>query len=104
LFLSNYDSNWIGYLNNFINKASIGINGIWSNTVGFPQTKFLVFKGARNEKDFKSFAENNQTPARVWYSAYPDLTVQDIDKHSAVREELVATLEDEATRKWLRLF
>ncbi|HEX8249556.1 MAG TPA: hypothetical protein VF599_15370 [Pyrinomonadaceae bacterium] len=104
LFLSNYDGSWISYLDDFIDKASIGLTGIWSNTVGFPPAKFLVFKGAQDEAGFKSFSRDSQTPARVWYSAYPDLTVQNIDKDSAIREDLFTTPDDNAAKNWLRLF
>jgi hypothetical protein len=104
LFLSNFDGSWISYLDDFIDKASIGLTGIWSNTVGFPKTKFLVFEGAKNEADFKAFSRFSQTPALVWYSAYPDLTVKNIDKDSVIREELFTTPDDAAARNWLRLF
>jgi hypothetical protein len=104
LFLSNYDGSWISYLDDFIDKASIGLTGIWSNTVGFPTTKFLVFEGAQNEADFKAFSRHSQIPTLVWYSAYPDLTVKNINKDSVIREELFTTPDDAAARNWLRLF
>jgi hypothetical protein len=104
LFLSNYDGSWISYLDDFIDKASFGLTGIWSNTVGFPTTRFLVFEGAQNEADFKAFSRYSQTPALVWYSAYSDLTVKNIDKDSVIREELFTTPDDAAARNWLRLF
>ena len=104
LFLSNYDGSWISYLDDFIDKASIGLTAVWSNTVGFPPAKLLVFEGAQNEAGFKSFSRDSQTPARVWYSAYPDLTVQNIDKDSSIREDLFTTPDETAAKNWLRLF
>lgn len=88
LFLSNFDGSWESYLDDFIDKASIGLTGIWTNTVGFPRTRWLVLEGARDGVAFKAFARAQQTLTAVWYSAYPDLTVQQIDAHSTLREGL----------------
>lgn len=104
LFLSNYDGSWTSYLDDFIDKAAPGLTGIWSNTQGFPYTKFLVFDGARDELRFKAFARNHQVPSLVWYSAYRDLTVQNIDKDSSIRENISATLSNPETNEWLKLF
>ena len=46
LFLSNFDGSWENYLDDFIDKASIGLTGVWSNTLKFPRTYFLVLGGA----------------------------------------------------------
>ena len=104
LFLSNYDGSWSSYLDDFIDKASPGLTGIWSNTVEFPKTRFLVFDGARDEPAFKAFARSMQIPSLVWYSAYPDLTVQNIDKDSSIREDLFTDFSQIDTDKWLKLF
>ena len=104
LFLSNLDGSWASYLDDFIDKASTGLTAIWTNTQGFPYTKFLVKDGARDELAFKAYARNHQAPSLVWYSAYTDLTVQNIDKDSAIREQLLTPLSDEETKKWLQLF
>jgi hypothetical protein len=104
LFLSNYDGSWSSYLDDFIDKAATGLTGIWSNTQGFPHTKFLLFDGARNEINFKAYARNHQVSSRVWYSAYRDLTVQNIDKDSKIRENLFGDLSEAETKEWLKLF
>jgi hypothetical protein len=104
LFLSNYDGSWTSYLDDFIDKAARGLTGIWSNTQGFPYTKFLVLDGARDELRFKAFARNQQVPSLVWYSAYRDLTVQNIDKDSSIRENIFTALSDPETKDWLKLF
>ncbi len=104
LFLSNFDGSWGNYLDDFIDKASPGLTGIWSNTIDFPPTRFLVLDGARNGPRFKSFARDKQTLTRVWYSAYPNLTVQNIDNNSAIREDLFTTLDETAVRSWLWRF
>ncbi|MDF2431759.1 MAG: hypothetical protein JWP44_1390 [Mucilaginibacter sp.] len=104
LFLSNFDGSWASYLDDFIDKASPGLTGIWTNTVGFPSTRYLVLDGARDELRFKAFARSMQVPSLVWYSAYPDLTVQNIDKDSAIREDVWTDLSETDTKKWLKLF
>ena len=104
LFLSNYGGSWGSYLDDFIDKASKGLTGIWSNTTGFPPARFLVLDGARNGPRFKSFARDSQVPASVWYSAYPDFTVQNIDNNSAIREDLFNSLDEAALKNWLRRF
>jgi hypothetical protein len=104
LFLSNFDGSWSSYLDDFIDKAAKGLTGIWSNTAGFPKTRLLVNEGATDELRFKAFARNSQVPSTVWYSAYTALTVQNIDKDSAIREGLVGELAEADTKKWLKLF
>jgi len=103
LFLSNYGGSWGSYLDDFIDKASLGLTAIWSNTSGFPPAKFLAFKGATDGPRFKSFARGSQTAAIVWYSAYPDLTVPNINNNSAIREGLyAAALDDDEIKEWLQ--
>ena len=101
LFLTNYDGSWENYLDDFIDKASIGLTGIWSNTVNFPRTRFLVLGGAQDERRFKTISRRNQVYSNVWYSAYDRLTVQAIDNNSAIREGMFRPLDEEATRRWL---
>jgi hypothetical protein len=104
LFVSNFDGSWENYLDDFIDKASIGLTGIWSNTAGFPQARWLVLDGARDGSRFKEYARDSQTRTNVWYSAYKQLTVQAVDNNSAIREDLFTSLDDAATRNWLRRF
>lgn len=104
LFLSNYGGSWGNYLDDFIDKASFGLTAIWSNTNDFPPTRFLFLDGSRDGPRFKSFARGKQRVTNVWYSAYPDSTVQNINNNSAIREDLFNTLDDTAARSWLRRF
>ena len=104
LFVSNFDGSWENYLDDFIDKASPGLTAIWSNTVGFPMTNWLVKDGARDGSRFKANARDKQTKTNVWYSAYKPLTVQTIDNNSRIREDLFTPLDDAATRDWLRRF
>jgi hypothetical protein len=104
LFLTNYDGSWENYLDDFIDKASIGLTGIWSNTINFPRTRFLVLGGAQDERRFKTISRRNQVYSNVWYSAYDRLTVQAIDNNSAIREQMFGPLDEKQTRRWLWRF
>jgi hypothetical protein len=104
LFLTNYDGSWENYLDDFIDKAALGLTGIWSNTEDFPRTRFLVFGGAKDAPRFKAIARHTQAYTNVWYSAYPRSTVRSIDNNSAIREDLFKPLDDAATRRWLWRF
>ena len=102
LFLSNFDGSWENYLDDFIDKASHGLTSIWSNTVNFPRTRWLILGGAQDGPRFKAVARDSQTLTNVWYSAYWDLTVQGIDNASSLREELPNNLDANAAKAWLQ--
>ncbi len=104
LFLSNFDGSWENYLDDFIDRASAGLTLIWSNTKQFPRTRYLVDGGARDGHSFKAVARAYQTRTNVWYSAYPDLTVQQIDRNSTIAEGVLQDLDPGAERAWLRNF
>lgn len=104
LFVSNFDGSWENYLDDFIDKASNGLTGVWSNTVDFPKARFLILDGSRDGSRFKAAARAKQTYTNVWYSGYKQLTVQTIDNNSSIREDLFTSLDDSATRNWLRRF
>jgi hypothetical protein len=104
LFLSNYDGAWSSYLDEFVDHAARGLTAIWSNTVGFPRTRLLLFRGARDRAAFKAFARMQQAPTGLFYSAYPNLSVQQIDSNTALRDGLVERLGADARSAWLRRF
>jgi hypothetical protein len=104
LFLSNYDGSWENYLDDFIDRASAGLTAIWSNTVGFPRSYFLINGGAQDELLFKTLTRQSQVPSLIWYSAYPDLSVQNIQTNAAIREGLFVTMDAAAEQAWLLNF
>ena len=104
LFLSNYDGSWENYLDDFIDRASNGLTAIWSNTVGFPRSYFLVYGGATDELLFKTLVRQSQRPSWVWYSAYPDLSIQNINANAAIREGLFKPMDAAGEQAWLELF
>ena len=102
LFFSNYGGSWESYLGDFIDKASVGLTGVWSNTVLFPRTRWLISGGATDEERFKSWARAQQTPTDVWYTAYKTLTVKNIINNKEIRKGLSGNLTDDQTLEWLR--
>lgn len=103
LFFSNYDGSWEAYLGDFIDKASIGLTMIWTNTLWYPKTRLLLFKGARDEGAFKAWTRAYQVPTQVWYSAYPLLSVADVLKNARIRSLLGSALTPERSAELLAL-
>jgi len=103
LFFSNYDGSWESYLGEFIDKAALGLTMIWTNTIWYPKTRLLLFKGAKDEEAFKTWTRANQVPTQVWYSAYPTLSVGDVLRNAKVRELLGSRLDVAAAERLLAL-
>src|SRR5437764_9273672 len=87
IFASNYDGSLESYMDDFIDKLAWGLNAVFSNGVGYPPTRWLLFGGARDEQAFKSYLRLHQLPS-VWYTAYGDLSARNIDENTRIREEL----------------
>lgn len=101
LFFSNYDGSWESYLGDFIDRAASGLTAVWSNTRRYPKTFFLLGRGARDEERFKTWARAQQIATQVWYSAYPELSVQNILNNTELRNGLAkATLSESEARAW----
>ncbi|MGL4560637.1 MAG: hypothetical protein ACRCV5_24295, partial [Afipia sp.] len=101
LFLDNYGGAWESYLNEFIDLAAVkGLNAIWSNTFvtaegksyGFPAAKFLFWRGAQAEQPFKAYVRQSQVETIAWYSAYPTLSVVNINASTDLRQALFKPL------------
>ncbi|MEZ5726869.1 MAG: hypothetical protein R3E48_02005 [Burkholderiaceae bacterium] len=86
LFLTNYDGDFNGYLGEF--QSAAGVNMIWGATKGFPKSFMLFLDGARTEQIFKNTARRSQFESLVWYSAYPSLSVEEIERATTLREAL----------------
>jgi len=129
LFFSNYDFSWESYLGDFIDLASDGLTGVWCNTTFFPQTRvhawtaiprilllvlrqispsvrlpaLLLFKyGARQEQEFKKWTRDHQVPTQVWYSAYPLLSVVNVNNNTDIARGLFASHRGAELGEWLR--
>jgi hypothetical protein len=88
LFFSNFDHSWDSYLDDFIEKAHGGLTLAWGSGVGFPATRFLVMDGASHGRQFKAWARHSMAVSRFWYSAYKDLTVDQIERNTRIANGL----------------
>ena len=111
LFLDNYGGSWESYLNEFIDLAAVkGLNAIWSNTFvnaagrsyGFPATRFLFWQGAQDARPFKAYVRQSQVETIAWYSAYPTLSVVNINANTETRELLFRELRPAAVDRLLQ--
>lgn len=84
LFVSNFDQSWGSYLDDFIEKAHVGLTLAWGCGVGFPPTRYLIFDGASHGRRFKNWALASRSVSRFWYSAYPGLSVDQVERNHRV--------------------
>ena len=104
LFMSNYDGVWESYLEDFIERASQGVTGIWSNTVGFPKSENLIFKGANDGDRLRRWTRRQQRTTWFWYTAYPDLTLNRIRVNAAIRQGISQAKSEADAADWLSCF
>jgi hypothetical protein len=104
IFVSNYESTWDAYLDDFINHAGKGLTSIWSNSQNFPRTRPIFREGAAAERPFKQWTRAHQVDTAVWYSAYPGLSLREINQNSAIRRGLHGAMRDSECQRWLALF
>lgn len=104
LFMSNYDGAFESYLEDFIEEAHEGVTGIWSNTLGFPRTERLFWKGATDGDRLKWWTRRQQHPSWVWYVAYPSLSLARIRTNAAVRQGVAAARTEADAADWLSCF
>jgi hypothetical protein len=102
LFCSNYDGSWERYLGDFIEEAGAGMTAVWSNTVNYPRSRFLVGEGAKNERVFKAWTRENQVRTDVWYRANPDISCRNLNDNSRLRDGLRGYMSEADARAWLR--
>lgn len=101
VFASSYDGSQESYMNDFIDRLSWGLNLVFSNGVGYPSTRWLIFGGARDETAFKRYLRRHQVPTVVWYSAYPTLRARRIDANATVRRGLTAGDASAPAEDWV---
>ena len=91
LFYGNYDGSWSSYLTDFSDEAW-AVNMLWGNTIGFPETKFIVFAGARDLEGFQMQAVTHYAPALVFYTAYGDHSLVNLMRYLEFRDGLLDEL------------
>jgi hypothetical protein len=104
MFFSNYDGSWQQYLGDFIDKSGWGLTAIFSNTMVFPKTKFLLTGGAYDEEHFLAWSRGTQVLTQVWYSAYHDLSIKNIVNNTSIRNELRQNLSEKQAQLFLKRF
>lgn len=101
MFFSNFDHSWESYLDDFIEKAHVGLTLAWGSCVGFPPTRFLVIDGASHGRKFKNWARHSMAVTRFWYSAYRDYTVDQVERNFRIAEGLrKPTLSEKKAGLW----
>lgn len=121
LFFSNFDGSWQQYLGDFIDQSGWGLSAIFSNTTVFPKTNwlgstgFLSMKniipkskmffpgGAYDEEHFLAWSRSTELPTNIWYSAYPDLSIKNVNNNSRIRVMLAKNLSEKKARQFFEL-
>lgn len=103
LFFSNFDGSWQQYLGDFIDNSGWGLTGIFSNTKVFPKTDFLLTGGAYDEEHFLAWSRNSELVTNVWYTAYPDLSIKNVNNNTKIRVQLMKSLSERQAAKFLKL-
>ena len=75
-----FDGPWDPYIEFFQKAISGGDARFWSSFEGYPETS------AEDPEAFKQWIRENQIPAAVWYSAYPQLTVKEIARQERIAD------------------
>ena len=103
MFFSNFDGSWESYLDDFIEKAHGGLTLAWGSGVGFPPARYLVLGGASEGRKFKAWARHSMPESLFWFSAYENLTVNEIERHASVAEGLSRpTLSEGEAATWTK--
>jgi hypothetical protein len=104
LFCSNYDGSLESYMDDFINKVAFGLNVVFSNGIGYPQTNWLFFQGAKDEQRFKYFIRRHELPTEVWYNGHSGLTNFDLLRNTRIRSGLEqSSMTNAEAGQWLEL-
>ena len=103
LFFSNFDGSWQQYLGDFIDQSGWGLTGIFSNTKVFPKTRFLLTGGAYDEEHFLAWSRDSELTTQIWYSAYPNLSIKNVNNNSQIRVLFSKDLNTKGAKKLFEL-
>ena len=84
IMVSDYDGSWENYIDEFAEMILSGLDAIWETSFGYPPD------GARDLPAFKRFLRLHQVPSELFFSAYPNTTVQNIATAAPHRRTRVA--------------
>jgi hypothetical protein len=73
LMVSNYDGTWENYIDEFAEMILSGLDALWSSAPDYPRA------GAQDVAALKQFLRRHQAPANVFYSAYPETSVLNLN-------------------------
>ena len=104
IFASNYDGSFESYLEDFITKLGAPLNGAWSHCVGYPKVSNIFNEGAEDGDRFIRWARGSMRPTPFWYSAYDDLSVEQIRRNALIRDGLARIKSASDAEAWLDLF
>jgi hypothetical protein len=101
MFLTNFDGSWESYLSDFIDRVHGAVTWVWTSTVGFPSTRFMVLDGASQDRQFKAWKRHAMAPSLFWFSAYRALSVEQIKRNARIAEGLrQAVLKPKEAVQW----
>ncbi len=121
LFFSNFDGSWQQYLGDFIDESGWGLTGIFSNTTVFPKSRFLGFTGvlakkkfistshflfpggAYDEEHFLAWSRDSELSTQIWYSAYPELSIKNVNNNSRLRYLFSKDLSERGAKRFFEL-
>lgn len=104
VFLANYDGSWESYLEDFVTRANTGQTAVWSNALGFPRARGLIFAGANEGDRFKRWVRRQQRPSQFWYSRWPKLTLDRMRANALIHAGLARAGSETEARAWLNCF
>jgi hypothetical protein len=102
-FATNYDGAVEAYNDDFINIIWWGLNATFGNAMGYPPTRWLLFGGAKLEEQFKATIRCHQVPVPAWYTAYPELSADNIENNAQIRAGLRGDMSPAEAERWLSL-
>jgi len=100
-FATNYDGAVEAYNDDFINIIWWGLNATFSNAKDYPPTRWLFFGGAKLEEQFKATIRCHQVPVPAWYTAYPELSADNIENNAQIRAGLRGDMSPAQAQQWL---
>jgi len=102
-FATNYDGAVEAYNDDFINIISPGLNATFGNARDYPPTRLLILGGAKLEEQFKATIRCHQVPVPAWYTAYPELSADNIENNAQIRTGLQGDMSPAQAERWLSL-